>query len=220
MFVMIVLLGAVVSLDGFAAALSYGIQRIRLSPLAVLVISLTSASVIWLSMSLGHLVSALLPPQLSRYLGAGLLVVLGCYLLYQHSRSGLAADGAVTRTVAPPVVAHQPIAQINLRVFGLVIQILKQPALADRDQSGVISWQESILLGIALALDASGAGLGAAMTGLPALATASVAGAMKLVALISGWELGYRLQHKMNTRWIRLPGVMLICLGLLDLIRR
>lgn len=216
-----VVLALVVSLDGFAAALSYGAQRIRLSAAAVLVISVTSAGVIYIAMALGQLLGNLFPADVAHYLGAVVLLVLGGYLLAQHGRAKPAAESEAA-TSLPPVAdeSGQPIAQIDLRVFGLVIQILRHPALADRDHSGVISWQEAILLGLALALDAFGAGLGAAMTGLPALSTALVVGAVKICALVFGWELGYRLQHRLSTGLVRLPGVLLIFLGLFGLFTR
>ncbi len=218
---MIVVLALVVSLDGFAAALSYGAQRIRVSAAAVFVISVTSAGVIYIAMALGQFLGSLLPANVARYLGAAVLVVLGGYLLAQHSRSK-PAEELDSEPLLSPVAAEsvQPIAEINLRMFGLVIHILRHPALADRDHSGVISWQEAILLGLALALDAFGAGLGAAMTGLPALSTALVVGVVKICALVSGWELGYRLQHRLSKGLVRLPGALLIFLGLFDLFIR
>jgi putative sporulation protein YtaF len=218
---MILLLGIVVSLDGFAAALAYGVQRIRISSLAVLVISLTSASVIFVSMTIGGLLSSLLSPNVASSIGAAILVVLGCYLLYQHSRTEAGEATAAAPTVPDgPEPPTRTVVEINLRMFGLVIQILRQPTLADRDHSGVISWQVAILLGVALALDAFGAGIGAAMTGLPAMLTAGVVGATKIIALASGWELGYRMQHKLNRRLVRLPGLLLIFLGLLDFLMK
>lgn len=220
MFLMIVLLGVVVSLDGFAAALAYGVQRIRFSPLAVLVISLTSATVIFVSMTIGQVISGWLPPSTAKNIGAVMLFAIGCYLLYQHGRTDPEKVPEETSVATLSLEPSQPIFQINLRMFGLVIQILRSPTLADRDHSGVISWQEAILLGLALALDAFGAGIGAAMTGLPALLTAVVVGSVKVCALLSGWALGYRMQHKLSQRLFRLPGMLLICLGLLDLLTK
>lgn len=220
LLLMIVVLALVVSLDGFAAALSYGAQRIRVSAAAVFVISVTSAGVIYVAMALGQFVGGLFPASVARYLGAALLVVLGGFLLAQHGRAKVPEELDSALPLSPAVESIQPIAEINLRIFGLVIQILRHPALADRDHSGVISWQEAILLGLALALDAFGAGLGAAMTGLPGLPTALVVGVVKICALVSGWELGYRLQHRLSRGLVRLPGALLIFLGLFDLFIR
>ncbi|MGI6358748.1 MAG: sporulation membrane protein YtaF [Bacillota bacterium] len=214
---MIVILGVVVSLDGFAAALSYGAQRIKMSPAAVLVICVMSAGVIYLAMILGHMLSGLFAPRTASSIGAVLLMALGVYVIYQHSQTDVEVQAAGGERTEVPDFNQRPIAQINLHAFGLVIQVLRQPALADRDQSGIISWQEAILLGTALALDAFGAGLGAAMTGLSALPTALAVGAIKFCALLLGWELGYHLQHRLSKKLVVLPGMLLIFLGVFGL---
>ncbi len=215
---MIAVLGVVVSVDGFTAALSYGAQRIKLSPTAVLVISVMSAGVVYVAMLLGQMLGSLFAPETASSIGAALLMVLGVYLIYQHSQSdGEAKEEGHGQAETVHELIEPPLAEINLRPFGLVIQVLRHPALADRDHSGTISWQEAILLGIALALDAFGAGLGAAMTGLLALPTALAVGAIKFCALLLGWELGYRLQHRLSKKLVVLPGMLLIFLGLFGL---
>jgi putative sporulation protein YtaF len=212
---MLALLSLVVSLDGFTAAISYGARRIRLSPLAVIIVSLTSGLSIYLAMTLGLGLGGLMNPALRRYLGSGLLMSLGGYVLWQQHR-GITSERcqAVAR-----VQRREPIARINLRALGLVIEILHDPTAADRDQSGVISWQESFALGAALALDALGAGIGAALTGLPAAATALTVGLAKVAALLLGWEAGYRFAAQLaRYRLGFLPGLMLFCLGLFSLL--
>lgn len=210
---MVVMLGIVVSIDGLAAALAYGARRIRLTPLAAGLVSLASAVMLWLAMRVGQLIGSFLPPLATQYLGALFLLVLGCYLLYQQGRS--IKDGRLTLSGA--VTANQPLAQFNLRAFGLVVQILRDPTVADLDHSGTITWQESWLLGLALSLDSFGVGIGAAMTGLAPNLTALTAGLATLISLILGWELGYRLQHRAGSKLVHLPGVILICLGLINL---
>ncbi|NLY53741.1 MAG: sporulation membrane protein YtaF [Firmicutes bacterium] len=214
MNLMILLLGIVVSLDGFAAALAYGARRVRLTPLAVALVSLASAVMMGVAMLLGQLLGHLIPPIATRYLGGVILLLLGCYLLYQQG--GKAVGNRVAPS--PAVTNSQPLVQLNLRPFGLIIQILRDPMAADQDQSGTITWQEAGLLGLALALDSFGAGIGAAMTGLAAGRTAVVAGVAMLLSLLLGWELGYRLrQHRLGSHLANLPGILLICLGLVNL---
>lgn len=213
MFLMIIMIGVIVSLDGLAAAFAYGAQKMRLTPLAVLLVSLASAVMIWLAMGLGQIIGGFLPPAVTRYLGALLLLCLGCYLLYQQGRPSKSRQATVCGEST-----HQLLAQLKLKAFGLVIQILRDPMLADVDQSGVITWQESFLLGLALSLDSFGVGIGAAMTGLEPLLTASIAGLATLVSLLLGWELGYRLQERMSSQLVRLPGLILIVMGLVNLL--
>lgn len=213
MYLMIIMLGVVVSLDGLAAAFAYGARKIHLTPLAVALVSMASAVMLWLAMQVGQLIGSFLPPMATQYLGALLLLVLGAYLLYQQRRQTntkrLVLDGG--RDI------YRPLAQFNLRAFGLVVQILRDPTLADLDQSGIITWQESFLLGLALSLDSFGVGIGAAMTGLGPNLTALVAGLATLVSMLLGWELGYHLQQRVGHKLVHLPGLILICLGLINL---
>lgn len=216
MFLMILLLSMVVSLDGFSAALAYGAKHVRISPLALLIIGSSSALIMFTAMQFGQLAAGWLQPELGRYIGAGILIALGLYLLLQHGASISASQDSARK---PKAIHTKAIAQIRVRALGIVIQILHDPLVADRDHSGVISWQESLLLGIALALDAVGAGIGAAMAGMPALQTAITIGVVKLLALISGWELGYRVRGMLDHRVLsRMPGVLLIFLGLLNIL--
>ncbi len=213
MFLMMVILGLIVSLDGLAAALAYGTRRIRLAILAVLLVSMASAMMLWLAMGLGQLICSYLPPVATRYLGTFVLLILGCYMLYQPQRTGRSNQASL-----PSDKTQQLLAQLRLKAFGLVIQILRDPTLADVDKSGTITWQESVLLGLALSLDSFGVGIGAAMTGLDPLLTAVIVGLITLFSLVIGWEMGYRFQEKMNGQLVRLPGLLLLLMGLVNLL--
>ena len=93
------------------------------------------------------------------------------------------------------------------------------PTAADFDQSGIITWQEAWLLGIALSLDSFAVGIGAAMSGMSPQLTALMAGGVTLASLLLGWELGYRWQHATDGQWARLPAVILIGLGIINICR-
>ncbi|WP_440118366.1 manganese efflux pump [Paenibacillus sp. QZ-Y1] len=108
---------------------------------------------------------------------------------------------------------------LELRKLGVVIQILRSPSKADMDNSGSISAQEAMWLGIALSLDAFGAGLGAALLGFPTLWTALV------IALFSGafLSLGMRVGLRFAAlRWMRrlsvLPALLLMIMGIMKLL--
>lgn len=87
------------------------------------------------------------------------------------------------------------------------------------DDSGSISGYEAMWLGIALSLDAFGAGLGAALLGLPPLLTSVMIALFSGTFLVLGLRVGFRFA---SAGWIRsftaLPAVMLIIMGLLKLI--
>ncbi|MGO4274487.1 manganese efflux pump, partial [Paenibacillus sp. TAF58] len=111
------------------------------------------------------------------------------------------------------------ILNIELKRFGLVIQILRTPSIADVDKSGNISASEATLLGLALSLDAFGAGIGAALIGFVPLLTASVISISSGLFISFGLRFGLRYAE-MN--WMKklsvLPGCVLIIMGLLKML--
>ncbi|MBU5350663.1 MntP/YtaF family protein [Paenibacillus barcinonensis] len=108
---------------------------------------------------------------------------------------------------------------LELRKLGVVIQILRSPSKADMDNSGSISTQEAMLLGIALSLDAFGAGLGAALLGFPTLWTALVIAVFSGALLSLGMKVGLRFAAQ---RWMQklaiLPALLLMIMGVIKLL--
>jgi len=111
------------------------------------------------------------------------------------------------------------ILRIRIGSLGIIVQILKEPLAADQDASGNIELGESVLLGIALGLDAFGVGLGMSMTGLSPWMVPIVAFSSSAF-VFSGVILGFRVrQWRAQGRWQSLPATILVLLGLLRLIR-
>ncbi|SEG68572.1 MntP/YtaF family protein [Paenibacillus sp. UNC499MF] len=108
---------------------------------------------------------------------------------------------------------------IEIKRLGLVIQILRTPSAADVDRSGNISSSEATLLGIALSLDAFGAGIGAALIGYTPLLTSAVIVVTSGLFIYFGLKIGYKYS---GLGWIRkvsvLPGVVLILMGISKLL--
>ncbi|WP_340030181.1 manganese efflux pump [Paenibacillus sp. FSL H7-0940] len=108
---------------------------------------------------------------------------------------------------------------LELRKLGVVIQILRSPSKADMDNSGSISAQEAMWLGIALSLDAFGAGLGAALLGFPTLWTALIIALFSGAFLSLGMKVGLRFSA---LRWMRrlsvLPALLLMIMGIMKLL--
>lgn len=216
--------------------------------LSIMIISLCSGVVICVSMQVGVLLAKVISPQAASSIGAIILVLMGCWSLVQmliqkekeHSPGGRetgavllpgvasmgkAATADLADTTADCVREIEKDAQklavfsLELRHLGVVIQILRTPSSADMDASGSISSMEAMLLGIALSLDAFGAGLGAALLGFSPVSTSL------MIALFSGTFLllGMRTGLKLSGRyWMKhaavLPALMLIAMGIMKLL--
>lgn len=86
---------------------------------------------------------------------------------------------------------------------------------ADFDKSGHISSIEAVFLGLALSLDAFGAGIGAALIDLPPMLFPIVVTIASMCFVLVGIHIGKMIK---NTSWIKsiafLPGLALILIGL------
>jgi putative sporulation protein YtaF len=86
---------------------------------------------------------------------------------------------------------------------------------ADFDRSGTITGVEALLLGVALSLDAFGAGVGAAMLGFSPYYLALTVAAMSSLFVLGGIKSGAFFSR---CEWVQkftfLPGVLLILIGM------
>jgi len=209
------------SLDGLGVGLSYGSRKIRIPLFSLVVISLTSSAAISISMLSGHMVARYVSAEAAEIIGAVILISVGIWVLLQtwrnHKEEPTETLTEVT-TISPE--GDKQLLKIRLKPLGLVIQILKEPAEADLDKSGAISAHEAVLLGLALAMDALGAGFGAAMTGFKPLFTPVVVGVTKFMLVGLGCLIGRRYASNwLGDRAATIPGWVLIGLGLLRVFR-
>ncbi|MDP4097864.1 sporulation membrane protein YtaF [Paenibacillus sp. P96] len=222
----LLLLSFALSLDSFGVGITYGLRKMRIPLGSIVVISLCSGLIIMVSMQAGTLLMQFLSPTFASLLGAVILIGIGCWSLLHPGHSK-----ADKEEVQKPLLREQEPASadadrnvkmlfsVELRKIGLVIHILRSPSAADTDQSGSISAKEAVWLGIALSLDAFGAGLGAAMLGFNPLLTAAAIALFSGLFLIAGMKAGFRLSA---FRFMRvfglLPALLLIIMGMMKLL--
>lgn len=211
-----------VSMDSFGAGMAYGLKRIKIPLLSLGIIALCTGFAMAVSMLFGHIIAGSLTVISPNAAGAGILIAIGCFHLFQSVRNrgqaeALPVMSSIAREYQPESDTYKTIFKINLNVFGLVIQVLKTPDAADLDRSGIISPGESFLLGTALALDAFAAGLAATMTGVPYI----VIGLVAIMAALMVWagqiSMG-RLPAGFLAKSRFLPGLILIFIGILKLV--
>ena len=239
----LLILAFAVSLDGFGVGVMYGLRKIRIPLVSIGIISLWSGIIIFTSMQIGVLMSSFMSPSFAKRIGALILIGIGVWALVQmrqgqknqaQQEQAASLDQAVVSTMPYADIRNsgyvepmtfdtlqrtKEILNIELKRFGLVIQILRTPSIADVDKSGNISASEATLLGLALSLDAFGAGIGAALIGFVPLLTASVISISSGSLLAVGLRIGFRYAEM---TWMKklsiLPGCVLIVMGLLKML--
>lgn len=223
--VSLTLLAFALSLDSFGVGITYGLRKMKIPLLSIIIISMLSGVIIYLSMQVGVLLSHVVSEAVASAVGAVILIVMGSWSLAQllmQTEKSVVADipkqNSMEQFQAEEVV-EVPVFSLEIRKFGLVIQILRTPSSADVDKSGSISGFEAMWLGIALSLDAFGAGLGAALLGFSPLWTAVVIAVFSGTFLVMGMKVGFRFATKSWTRHVTaLPALMLIIMGIMKLL--
>jgi len=207
------LLALAISLDSLSVGFTYGLRGIRMSGAAHAIIATTSGVLMWLSMAAGSVLASM-APGLATTVGASLLLLLGAWHVLAARAQTLrrrAGDGTQQ-------VVGRTLLRLHLAPLGLVIEILHDPALADADRSGVIDTREAGILGVALGLDALGAGAAAALMGISYWVVPLAALACCLL-VTAGQQLACLIRRGgRSTRfawpYTALPGLILIALGI------
>lgn len=209
--VSLLILALAVSLDSLGVGITYGLRKIKIPLLSIVIISFASAMMILISMQLGVWISLVLSPLIAKWIGSFILIIIGVWAIIQVILSNKSNNNySKEKKQIPKVIS------IEIKKLGLVIQILKTPIKADIDQSGTISPIEAIVLGVALSLDAFGAGLGAALLGFKPILTAATIAIMSGTFISIGMYLGFIFSR---IQWFQkltiIPGIILILIGLI-----
>jgi len=215
------LLAFAVSLDSFGVGITYGLRQVKIPLLSIVIISVLSGVVIGISMQVGVLLAHFVSPKIASLVGAIILIVMGLWslvqMLIQKEKDQVLEPVKVEKLPMP--LTERQVFSLEIRKLGLVIQILRTPSSADVDKSGSISGYEAMWLGIALSLDAFGAGLGAALLGFSPLSTSLVIALFSGSFLVMGMNAGFRFATKSWTRHMTaLPALMLIIMGIMKLL--
>lgn len=244
-WVSLLLLAFALSLDGFGVGVTYGLRRMKIPLLSILIISLCSGVVICVSMQVGVLLAKVVSPHAASEVGAVILVLMGCWSLVQlliqkekdggtGAGAGQAQQGDAERSAVERPAEEDPsmgmdseagfapkaaVFSLELRHLGVVVQILRTPSSADMDASGSISSVEAMILGIALSLDAFGAGLGAALLGFNPVWTSLMIALFSGTFLLFGMKTGLKFS---GNYWMKhaglLPALLLITMGIMKLL--
>ncbi len=218
-----------VSLDGFTVGITYGLKNIKIKILSLLIISLASGFTMLIAMSFGNVLTLFLKPIWAERIGALILILIGFYLFYQSLQIFVSQkDPKDCQNIlynAPCKEDDDHSNDLNIRdvytikieSLGLIINILKQPVKADLDYSGTIGKKEAVFLGIALAMDALGGGIGAGLAGYSPAFTSISTFICKFILLKTGLHMGEFLNiEKLGAKFKLLPGLILILLGIIQ----
>lgn len=199
------------NMDALGAGVAYGVRKIKIPFSSLVIISLMSVLAIVISMLCGNMLAGVLSETVAHRLGGAMLMAIGIWILIQSWPKS-------KKTANEEQEKDPTLMQIRIKSLGLVIQVLRDPAVADLDNSGIISSREAILLGIALAMDAFAAGFAVSMMGFNLVLTATVVGIGHVLMTCFGLMVGSGISAtRLGQKMAVLPGFLLIALGLFNI---
>lgn len=157
------LIGAVSNLDNLGAGIAFGIRGTRIGAMANLLVAAVTMAATAAAVTGGHVVSSLLPPAVTGWLGPLIVIAIGVATIHASVRASRRRDRADAR-----LGARRPSGSVD----------------------DVVSWRGAIVLGAALSANNLGMGVGAGVAGVGALATTIWAGLLSLACVGGGSYLG------------------------------
>lgn len=204
----LIFLAIAVSLDNCSVGMTYGMKKIRIPFRSIVIIAFCSVLSLSVGMLFGYVGGQVLNDSWTGKLGGAILITLGISMTYQFFKQEKEDEASLSEK------DNTVLFQWEIKSLGIVIHILKRPLSADFDQSGTITGLEAFFLGLALSLDAFGAGIGAAMLHYPVLLLGFSIMGMSTLFLYVGLKAGHLLSDTVFIKGISfIPGVVLIIIG-------
>lgn len=195
---------AAVSMDGLVVGMTYGLRKVRVPLQAIFIIMSCSGAVVFLAMTIGKALRLTISPDVTTKIGGMILICIGLFSIWNSMRSKKELSMKIQSSIASK----------NSSIPAKIGSILSSPSKADIDHSGRISMTEAFILGVALSMDAFGAGFGAAMLGYTAFMTTVLIAVMSGGFLFAGLRIGTVFsQYKMMQKFVYVPAMILIIIG-------
>ncbi len=194
-----ILIGLVASLDNLGVGLSLGLRRIKIPFTSNLMIGLLSGMVSALFVTFGNVLSGIV--RYANTIGAVVLVFSGFIFIFPDFISYSMDFCRNNFTKTRPETRHNSF------------------TLNPQPPESSLSFSQSVMLGVVLALNCISTGLGAGLTGLGPLQIAFWATVLSMVAIELGAILARRTTGNVFSRWAQpLSGLILVMIGIYDLL--
>ncbi|MGE5583192.1 MAG: sporulation membrane protein YtaF [Bacillota bacterium] len=211
MFFSLIILAVSLSIDALGVGIVYGLKKVKIPFGSKVVICLFSIFYAGIALITGKSLALFLPPAAAKLTGISILGLMGLWIIIQ----ALLKETDLTENKGS---TDQTLCKVVIKSLGITIQVIRNPMEFDIDKSGAIDAAESVLLGLALSVDAIGVGIGSALTGFYSPLIPFIIGLFQLIFLYAGTFLGEKitLKSKINKRALSLlPGFLLIFLALI-----
>ena len=188
-----------ISFDSLVSFFGYGIEKIKVGFLQIIFIMFINTVFLAVGLFCGHYLSLLINDSIIKYISFSLLLMVGLFKL--------ASD-----LLKLWLSKHKG---INNKTF---LKICIDPINADINKDKILSFKESLFIGIALSIDSLGVGLGLGVNKTNQYLIFIFSFIIGLVFSFIGYLIGKKVSSKttLNLSW--LSGVLLILLAILKIV--
>jgi len=192
-FVTILAIAVASNLDNAGVGIAYGVRRIHISWTANLMIALISGGATFVSGFVGDTVTRYVSSTVADLTGAIVVILVGIWVMTDPWRTARR-------------VRHSP---------NVMTRILRDPAVADFDNSQTISMKEAVVLGIALAMNALAGGFDAGVANIGIVLTSIFVAGFSYILLGVSAFLGRRYAAQtLGDKATYIAGLLLILIGI------
>ncbi|ERI92820.1 putative sporulation protein YtaF [Clostridiales bacterium oral taxon 876 str. F0540] len=179
------------NIDNLAVGIAYGIKNLKINILKSAIVAFMSCLGTFGAMMFGKAIYHFVPKHLTNSLGSLVLICLGLWSLYEAFKTN------------------------NKNSYE---QIMDDPEKFDKDNSGIIDTKEALVLGLALAVNNIGMGIGASITGINIWITSLLTFIFSFVFIPLGIFLGQKYFSSLIGKFASiLSGIIIICLAIYEL---
>ncbi|WP_158291405.1 sporulation membrane protein YtaF [Desulfosporosinus sp. Sb-LF] len=201
-------LGLAANLDNLGVGISYGVKKIRVPFLSNFFIALLSGVVVAISVLTGHLLSRYI--AVAGEIGALIIVAIGFWVI-AHKTS--------TSDCLPAAIPVMKTYSVPIKALNCVVQITKEPSVADFDANGFISTKEAMVLGLTLSFNCIATGVGAGLTGMDPLSSGISVFIFSMISISVGYLIGWKTASDRFEQFAQvISGVVLIIIGIYELL--
>lgn len=190
-------IGVASNLDNAGVGMAYGVRKIYISHVSNFIIAFISFLATFIAGYFGNWISHWISPFVGNLAGAIIIISVGVWVLWQ------------------PYLGKKEAPKKKLKKRSFITDLLRRPEEADFDKSNSISLKESLILGIALSINALAGGFDAGVTNLSILETAAFVGAFSFILLGLAAYLGEKYAaEKLKQNANLISGILLIGIGI------
>ncbi|MBW4838108.1 MAG: sporulation membrane protein YtaF [Paenibacillaceae bacterium] len=192
----VIAIGLASNLDNAGVGIAYGVRKIRIPWYSNLAIAIISFLATLVSGFFGSWLSSWIHPWIGQLLGTVVIVGVGVWVLLQP-------------------FLEKKITSVQEEDVNPLTRLLRNPEEADKDSSKSINLGESVVLGIALAMNALAGGFNAGITHLNVWYTSLSVGLFSYLLLAACAGFGEKFAaEKFGNRATVISGLLLILIGI------